>query len=273
MFSALGIGLRFPHYQQILAEKPAIGWLEVHTENFMLTGGPLLDLLYTIRQHYPLSLHGIGLSLGSADGVQVTHLKRLKKLVDRYEPFLLSEHLSWSSIGGTYLPDLLPIPYTEESLTVFANNVDQAQNYLGRNLLIENPSSYLEYHTSTYPEAEFLAELARRTGAKILLDINNIFVSSMNHQWDPYAYIQAIPKQMIDEIHVAGHSIQVTDNNAILRIDTHDTYVSPEVWKLYHYTVQHIGKMVPTLLEWDAEIPELQVLLQEAYKAQKYILC
>ena len=265
----IGIGLRHPHYYQILQERPNIDWLEVHTENFMLSGGPLLDLLFSIRQHYPLSFHGIGLSLGSAQGVRKAHLQRIKTLVKRFQPVLLSDHLSWSTTGRTYLPDLLPIPYTEESLTIFADNIDHVQNYLQTTLLIENPSSYLEYASSTYPEAEFLAELIKRTGAKILLDVNNIYVSCCNHGWDPHAYIQAIPPDAVEEIHLAGHSIAAQDDTHVLRIDTHDNYVCPEVWELYGYTLKQFG-LVPTLLEWDAALPDLSILLNEAKKALSY---
>jgi uncharacterized protein (UPF0276 family) len=265
----IGIGLRHPHYYQVLEEKPDIGWLEVHTENFMLKGGPLLDLLFAIRQHYPLSFHGIGLSLGSASGIRNDHLKRIKKLLQRFDPFLISDHLSWSTIGRTYLPDLLPLPYTEESLKVFVNNIDKAQNYLQRTLLIENPSSYLEYVSSEYSEAEFLAELVKRTGAQILLDVNNIFVSCSNHNWNANAYIKAIPAAAVKEIHLAGHSIKEDDKNNILRIDTHDNTVCNEVWELYQQALKHVGA-IPTLLEWDAEIPTLDILLNEARKAQDY---
>ncbi|HEN5521587.1 TPA: DUF692 domain-containing protein, partial [Legionella pneumophila] len=188
-----GIGLRAPHYAQILEEKPDIDWLEVHTENFLAEGGPLLELLDSISQHYPLSFHGVGLSLGSVEGVSIAHLNRIKTLIDRFQPALLSDHLSWSTIGNTYLPDLLPIPYNEESLTIISNNIDRVQNYLKRTLLIENPSSYLEYQTSSYSEPDFLSEIIKRTEARLLLDINNIYVSCSNNKRDPYQYIQRIP--------------------------------------------------------------------------------
>lgn len=266
----IGIGLRAPHYYQVLEEKPNIDWLEVHTENFMLKGGPLLALLSSIGQHYPLSFHGVGLSLGSAQGICKEHLKRIKQLIKRFEPALISDHLSWSTTENIYFPDLLPIPYHAESLTLIANNIDQAQNYLQKTLLIENPSSYLEYKTSTYREAEFLAELVKRTGAKILLDVNNIFVSCCNHGWNPHEYIQAIPYEAVQEIHLAGHSIHAQDSTHILRVDSHDNYVCEDVWELYGYAIKHTG-MVPTLLEWDSEIPDLQVLLDEAKKSQAYV--
>jgi uncharacterized protein (UPF0276 family) len=265
----IGIGLRSPHYHQILEEKPNIDWLEVHTENLMLQGGALVDLLLSIRQHYPLSFHGVGLSLGSAQGISKSHLKRIKTLVKRFEPALISEHLSWSSPGPVYLPDLLPIPYNEESLKIIADNIDYAQNYLQRTLLIENPSSYLEYQTSTYSETEFLAELVKRTEVNILLDVNNIYVSSFNHGWNPHEYIQAIPVHAVQEIHLAGHSAHPQDELNFLLIDTHDNYVCQDVWELYRYAVKHTG-IIPTLIEWDAEIPDLQILLNEAKKSVLY---
>jgi uncharacterized protein (UPF0276 family) len=268
--TSLGIGLRHPHYQQMLAEKPKIAWLEVHSENFMFKGGPAIDLLSSINEYYPLSFHGIGLSLGSASGLHKDHLKRLKKLTDQFQPFLLSEHLSWSTVGRTFLPDLLPTPYTHESLQVFANNIDKAQNYLKRNFFIENPSSYLQYNISDYTEVDFLVELSKQTGAKILLDVNNVFVSSFNHQWDPYAYICAIPPAMIGEIHLAGHTIKEIDPLNKIRIDTHDNFVCPEVWDLYRFTLEHLAgevKEISVLLEWDAKIPALDVLLGEVAKA------
>ena len=266
----LGIGLRHPHYQQVLEEKPNIAWLEIHSENFMFAGGPAMDLLASVGQHYPLSFHGIGLSLGSATSLSRDHLKRIKKLNDRFHPFLLSEHLSWSSAGRTFLPDLLPIPYTSESLQIFSDNIDKAQNYLQRSLLIENPSSYLEYNFSEYQEQDFLVELIKKTGAKILLDVNNIFVSCSNHGWNAFNYISAIPPRLIGELHLAGHSIKEVNGKNSIRIDTHDGFVCPEVWDLYRFTLKHLATElteIPTLLEWDANIPSLDVLLNEVRKA------
>lgn len=265
----IGIGLREPHYYQVLKEKPKIDWLEVHTENFMNHGGPLHDILFSIRELYPISFHGVGLSLGSVQGICKNHLKRIKKLINQFEPILLSDHLSWSNTGQFYLPDLLPIPYNEENLTALVNNVDTAQNYLQRTLLIENPSSYFEYQTSSYSEAEFLAELVKRTDVQILLDVNNLYVSCFNHNWDPYQYIQALPRTAIKEIHLAGHSVHTQDDNHLL-LDTHDNYVCQDVWALYRYAIKYIGG-VPTLLEWDRNIPDLEVLLNEAKKSAHYI--
>lgn len=265
----IGIGLRTPHYHQILAEKPNIDWLEVHSENFFMLGGLALSKLLEIRKYYPISLHGIGLSLGSASGVNKLHLERLKNLIEKIDPFLVSEHLSWNQDNGIYLPDLLPIPYNNESMQIFCDNINVTQNYLQREILIENPSSYIEFSSSSYDEAEFLSEVTRRTGAKILLDINNIFVSCSNHNWDAINYIRSIKKENVHEFHLAGHSIKEINEKAFLRIDTHDNFVCKEVWELYSFACQYIGNC-PTLIEWDAEIPELNILLKEAYKILDY---
>ena len=265
----IGIGLRTPHYHQILAEKPNIDWLEVHSENFFMLGGLALSKLLEIRKYYPISLHGIGLSLGSASGVNQLHLERLKNLIEKIDPFLVSEHLSWNQDNGIYLPDLLPIPYNNESMQIFCDNINVTQNYLQREILIENPSSYIEFSSSSYDEAEFLSEVTRRTGAKILLDINNIFVSCSNHNWDAINYIRSIKRENVHEFHLAGHSIKDINEKAFLRIDTHDNFVCKEVWELYSFACQYIGNC-PTLIEWDAEIPELNILLKEAYKILDY---
>jgi uncharacterized protein (UPF0276 family) len=262
-----GIGLRFPHYQEILEKKPDIGWLEVHSENFF-GEGRAHQFLLDIRAHYPISLHGVGLSLGSATEPDVLHLQQVKDLMAKVEPFLVSEHLSWSRLGKTYFPDLLPIPYTDESFAVFSDNIQKAQDYLKCTLLIENPSSYITFQDSTWEESDFLVGLAQKTGAKLLLDVNNVFVSSMNHGWDPVQYIQKIPSHFIREIHVAGHSTrQIQD--FLLHIDSHDKPVCSEVWDLYRMAIQHCG-IIPTLLEWDDAIPSLTDLLAEAQKIKHY---
>jgi len=264
-----GIGLRSPHYQQIINARPKIDWLEAHSENFFMKGGAALNSLKILREIYPISLHGIGLSLGSAEGINDDHLTALKNLVDIIDPFLVSEHLTWNQIGGKYLPDLLPVPYTFESLEIFKNNIDKTQNFLKREILIENPSSYLEFSISTFLEPDFMTTLAKSTGAKILLDVNNIFVSSFNHKWDAYSYIDAFPQELIKEIHLAGHSIKELQNNESLKIDTHDDFVCQEVWDLYEYACQKFGN-VPTLIEWDEKLPTLDVLITEAHKIYKY---
>ena len=265
----IGVGLRHPHYRQVLEELPCIDWFEVHSENFFYTGGAPANFLTAIREHYPLSIHGIGLSLGSADGLDQNHLRRLKQLIERIDPFLVSEHLSWSTIGGIYLPDLFPVPYNDQSLQILRDNINHAQEYLGRELLIENPSSYIEYKASNTTEVDFIVTLCQQTGAKLLLDVNNIFVSCSNHKWNAYEYIKRIPSNMVKELHLAGHSFKQIDANTVLRVDTHDSHVCPEVWELYALALQKFG-LVPTLLEWDANIPDLQALIKEANKALNY---
>jgi len=264
----IGLGLRHPHYQHVLEQGSSVDWFEVHSENFMHHGAAR-RLLMTVRDKYPLSLHGVGLSLGSADGVDKEHLCRLKELVCQLEPFLLSEHLSWSKINQTYYPDLFPLPYHAQSLQIVCDNIDLAQDYLNRTLLIENPSSYIEYTDSIYREVDFLIHVAQRTGAKILLDINNVVVSCHNHHWDPKAYILAIPSHLVAEIHLAGHSIKTLEDGTSLRIDSHDAPVCAEVWDLYAFALQRFHGC-PTLLEWDQNIPEFTDLEQEAMKATRY---
>lgn len=266
----IGIGLRHPHFNEVLITKPSIGWLEVHSENFFFNGGNAINTLTKIVDLYPLSLHGVGLSLGSAEGLQELHLHRLKKLIDLTNPILVSEHLSWGYVNGKYLSDLLPVPYTKESMEIFVKNISQTQNFLQREILIENPSSYIEYNISEYQEQDFLIEICRRSGAKILLDVNNIYVSCCNHGWDPIKYIDAIPQDLVKEIHLAGHSIKELAQEQVLRIDTHDNYVCDEVWRLYNHTISRFGT-TPTLLEWDAAIPSLDVLIQEANKSLHYL--
>lgn len=263
--AAAGIGLRFQHHQAVLETRPAIAWLEVHTENY-LGGGPSARTLDAVRRDYPLSLHGVGLSLGSADGLDQDHLNRLREAVERFEPGLISEHLSWSAVGGNYLPDLLPLPMTEEALAVVCRHVDHAQAALGRRLLVENPSSYIQYAHSTIPEWEFLAFVAERTGCGILCDVNNIFVSASNHGWDADAYLRALPPRLIGEIHLAGHAVRPLEGGGSLRIDDHGSRVAPEVWRLYAKAIELFGS-VPTLIEWDNNIPALDVLLAEAQTA------
>ncbi len=263
--AAAGIGLRFQHHRAVLETRPAIAWLEVHTENYM-GGGAAIRTLEAIRRDYPVSLHGVGLSLGSADGLDAGHLERIRDVVRRIEPGLVSEHLSWSVVGGTYMADLLPLPMTEEALDVVCRHVDQSQAYLQRRILIENPSSYLLYAHSTIPEWDFLAAVARRTGCGILCDVNNIYVSACNHGWDAPAYLAALPAQAVGEIHLAGHTLKQIDNGQSLHIDDHGSRVAPEVWALYAQALARYGP-VPTLVEWDTNVPPLDILLAEAAQA------
>lgn len=266
----VGVGLRHPHYAHVLEHKPPVSWFEVHSENFFMEGGPSLHFLDKIREDYPLSLHGIGLSLGSAEGIDKHHLKKLKTLINRFSPFLFSEHLSWSIVDGIYVPDLLPLPYTDETLKIMTQNIDQAQTELGQELLIENPSTYLEYKDSYIPEPEFLVNLSQKTGAKLLLDINNIYVSSCNHGWDGHAYINEIPPDLVKEIHLAGHEIKTFEDGSKIRIDTHSSHVCDDVWELFQQALDR-GVHAPTLIEWDTDIPDFNTLINEAILAQGFI--
>lgn len=260
-----GIGLRAPHAHELLATRPAVGWVEVHSENYFGHGLPL-DHLLKARETYPVSLHGVGLSVGSTDPLAEEHLGRLGALIDRVEPVLVSEHLSWSSVDGRYLNDLLPLPYTEEALSHLIDRVAEIQDRLGRRILIENISSYLELADSCIPEWEFLAELATRSGCGVLLDVNNVYVSAFNHGFDAFTYLAGIPRGVVEEIHLAGFTRKSFRGREIL-IDTHNRRVHPHVWALYHAAIQRFGA-TPTLIEWDTDLPPLSVLVEEASLAQ-----
>lgn len=262
---AAGIGLRSQHYRDVLEIRPKIGWFEVHSENYFGKGGAPLHFLEKIREDYPISLHGVGMSLGSVDALDTRHLALLKDLIARIEPGLVSEHLSWSSYGGEFFNDLAPLPYTEETLAYLTDRISQAQDALGQWILVENPSSYLEYEQSTYREQDFLNELARRTGCGILLDVNNVYVSCRNHGWDADGYLQGIAAERVGEIHLAGHTVNKVGDKDIL-IDTHNRPVCGEVWELYQCAIRLMGAK-PTLIEWDTDIPPFSVLLDEVGRA------
>jgi uncharacterized protein (UPF0276 family) len=262
---AAGIGLRFQHHRAVLDAPPDVAWFEVHTENYM-GGGPSADTLDEIRRDHPVALHGVGLSLGSADGLDGAHLDRIREVVRRIEPGLVSEHLSWSAVGGAYLADLLPLPMTEEALDLVCRHVEQTQTHLRRRILVENPSSYLLYKHSTIPEWEFLAAVAQRTGCGILCDVNNLYVSACNHGWDAEAYLAGLPAGSIGEIHLAGHTLTQLDGGRTIRIDDHGSRVAPEVWSLYARALERFGPL-PTLVEWDTNVPPIEVLLAEAAHA------
>jgi uncharacterized protein (UPF0276 family) len=268
-----GLGLRHKHMRDFVRGQPpgagSVGWLEVHSENFLGDGGADLSALLEIRAHYPISCHSVALSLGSAEGIDRAHLARLKSLYDRLEPAMVSDHVSWSVVDGVYLNDLLPLPYTEEALGILCGNIDQAQDGLGRQILIENPSSYVSFAASTIDEADFIAEAARRTGCGLLLDVNNVFVSAHNHGFDARAYIDALPAEVVGEIHVAGHSQRLLDG-AIIRTDDHGSPVIDPVWDLLDAALTAVGPK-PVLVEWDTDVPDLAVLLAEAERAQSHI--
>jgi len=261
-----GVGLRSPHVEHVIASRPAVPWFEVHAENYM-GGGPAVMRLDAIRRDYPVSVHGVGLSLGTDGDLDLRHLDRLRGLVERVEPALVSEHLSWSVAGGAYLNHLLPLPYTEETLAVVAERVARVQDVLGRRILVENPSSYLRFHRSAIPEAEFLAALSRITGCGLLCDVNNVFVSAWNLGFDASRYIDALPASSIGEIHLAGHAENDADGLIVL-IDDHGSRVADPVWALYRHALRRFGP-APTLIEWDTDVPELGVLIAEAAIADR----
>jgi uncharacterized protein len=265
--SRAGIGLRSQHHREIIERRPAVGWLEAHSENYFAQGGPQRKALERIRESYALSLHGVGLSIGSTDPLDRAHLGELSRLIRDFEPMLVSEHLSWSSAGGRFLNDLLPLPYTEEALKHMVERVCEVQETLGRRILIENVSSYLQFSSSTLKEWEFIAALSRQSGCGVLLDVNNIYVSAMNHGFDPLTYLNAVPPESVQEIHLAGHTVNRVGSREI-RIDTHGSQVCKPVWALYEYALQRFGQ-VPTLIEWDTDIPALDVLTAEAAKADR----
>ncbi|WP_119419325.1 MNIO family bufferin maturase [Desertibaculum subflavum] len=269
--SRAGIGLRQPHRAAVLAARPSVGFLEVHAENYL--GGPAaVAELEILRRDFPISVHAVGLSLGSADGLDARHLDRVAGLVERIEPALVSEHLAWSLQDGRYLNDLLPLPYTEEALDLVAGNIAQLQDRLRRAVLIENPSTYLRFAHSTIDEAAFLAELARRTGCGLLVDVNNLHVNAANHSSDPHdidplAWLDRVPAAAVGEIHLAGHAINDLGNRRIL-IDDHGSAVPPPVWRLYEAALRRFP-VAPALIEWDTQIPALEILVAEAHEADR----
>jgi len=266
----VGLGLRHPHVKNFIEDKPAVPWLEVHTENYFSPGTSASKFLLQIRQDYALSMHCVGLSLGSFEvgcPVRDDHLQKVKETYDRYEPALVSDHLSWSASQAHYIPDLLPVPMTEEALEVCVQNVDRAQEVLGRQMLIENPSAYASFKDSPIPEWEFLSALAERTGCGLLLDVNNIYVTAHNHNLDADEYLHKMPVEPVKEIHLAGYTVQEVEGQEVY-VDTHGHPVYDDVWALYEKAVARFGD-VPTLIEWDTDIPELSVLMDEKFKADK----
>lgn len=262
-----GVGLKAQHYSDILDGRPDIGWFEIHAENYMGDGGPPHHYLSRIREIYPLSLHGVGLSIGAARPLDKEHLARLKTVNDRYAPGLFSEHLAWSTHDTSYFPDLLPVPYTQETLDRVADHVDCVQETMGRRMLLENPSTYLAFETSTMSELDFLAGLTERTGCGLLLDVNNVFVSATNQGYSPEVYIDAFPLDAVGEIHLAGHAEDCDETGATLLIDAHDRQVADPVWALYERVIARTGP-VPTLIEWDSDVPDWATLLAEARAAE-----
>ncbi|RXH25199.1 hypothetical protein XH99_24490 [Bradyrhizobium nanningense] len=262
-----GVGLKAEHYRTIIDTAPDVGFFEVHAENYMGAGGPPHRYLSAVRERYPLSLHGVGLSIGADRPLDEDHIKRLGELRRRYTPGLFSEHLAWSTHDAGFLNDLLPVPYTSGTLQRVVEHIDQVQTALGCEMLLENPSTYVAFVESTYAETDFIAEVARRSGCGLLLDVNNVFVASTNQQWDPVAYIEGYPLASVKEIHLAGNRRQADEIGRPLLIDTHDRPVEDAVWYLYELAIRLIGP-VPTLIEWDAEVPPWPTLAGEAERAE-----
>lgn len=262
-----GVGLKPEHIDEILRDRPALGFFEIHAENYMGAGGPPHRRLEAIRALYPLSLHGVGLSIGSPGPLDREHLGRLAALAARYQPGLFSEHLAWSTHESDYLNDLLPLPYTRETLASVCEHIDQVQEALGRRMLLENPSTYVVFEESTISETDFIREVAARTGCGLLLDVSNVLVSATNHGFDPLAYLDAFPLDHVGEIHLAGFAEARDDSDHPVLIDSHDSPVRDQVWDLYSQTIARRGP-VPTLVEWDNDVPEWSVLLDEARRAE-----
>jgi uncharacterized protein len=267
---SVGVGLKAEHAEDVLSGAHDVGFFEVHAENYMGAGGPPHHLLREVRTRYPVSLHGVGLSIGSADGIDREHLGRLRHLIDRYQACRFSEHLAWSSHDGRFLNDLLPLPYTNETLARVCEHVDIVQDALGMRMLLENPSTYVAFEPATMSEVDFLKGVVARTGCGLLLDVNNVYVAAVNHGFEPMAYIDAFPLHHVDEIHLAGFAEDRDDDNARLLIDAHGTPVAEAVWSLYRRTVARAGA-IPTLIEWDNDVPSFTNLAAEASRARTII--
>ncbi len=265
-----GVGLKPDHYRDILDSDPDIGWFEVHAENYMCAGGPPHRYLSAIRERFPLSLHGVGLSIGADRPLNKNHLANLKALNERYEPGLFSEHLAWSTHNDIYLNDLLPVPYNEETLQRVADHIDEIQATLDRQMLLENPSTYIQFETSTMSEIELLKVLVERTGCGLLLDVNNVFVSGTNHAYSAVGYLDDFPITHVGEIHLGGHAVEEDDAGAELLIDTHNCEVIDPVWTLYERVISRAGP-IPTLIEWDSDIPGWNELNAQAALAEQIL--
>ena len=261
-----GVGLKSQHYRSIIETGPDMGFFEVHAENYMGDGGPPHRYLTAIRECYPISLHGVGLSIGADKPLDPDHLSRLKELLNRYEPGLFSEHLAWSTHETSFLNDLLPVPYTAETLARVTEHINQVQDVLGRQMLLENPTTYLAFAASTYSETDFIAEVVRRTGCGLLLDVNNVHIASINQEWNPFDYIDSYPLVHVQEIHLAGFTKEADEKGRPLLIDTHNRPVDDLVWTLYEHAIKRIGP-IPTLIEWDADVPTWAELQSEADRA------
>lgn len=265
-----GVGFKPQHFDSLLEEGETLGFIEIHAENYMGDGGVPHRQLAELHERFALSIHGVGLSIGGAGPLDQDHLERLQKLCERHRPESFSEHLAWSTHESAYLNDLLPLPYTEETLAHVSAHVDQVQDVLKRQILIENPSTYVLFAESTIAETEFMAEIARRTGCGLLLDVNNIFVSATNHATNPFDYVKAFPLHLVREIHLGGHDETQDDAGAPLLIDAHGSPVADPVWELYRFAIQKTGP-VATLIEWDNDVPDWPVLREEAARADRIL--
>jgi len=266
-----GLGLKPQHVAQVLRDRPRLGFFEVHAENYMVAGGRFHHDLSAIREDYALSVHGVGLSLGGEAPLSAQHLARLRDLLMRYQPQVFSEHLAWGGHGGVFFNDLLPVPYTHARLRRVCEHIDQVQNVLGRRLLLENPSTYLRYAFNDYDEPAFLSAIVRHTGCELLLDVNNVYVSCINHGDDAMQYITQLPRHAVQQIHLAGFAQDLDAAGDLLLIDHHGSAVAEAVWRLYQQTLRWLGRAVPTLIERDNDVPALDVLLAEAHRAQRLL--
>lgn len=266
----IGIGYKSKYFSQVMAPNRDIGWLEIHAENFMIEGGPRKAMMLDLAQCYPISCHGVGLSIGSEKGLDTAHLERLKTLIDWLNPAVFSEHLAWSSHGNHYYNDLLPLPYKEDVLARVCEHINQIQEALSRTMLLENPSTYIAFSNSEMSEIDFIKEVIRRTGCGLLLDVNNVFVSANNQNYNPYDYINDFPMQAVGEIHLGGHASDFDDKGNPLLIDSHNNPVVDAVWTLYRYTLDRCGA-VPTLIEWDNDLPQWDVLIDETRRAAEIL--
>ncbi|MFZ1814054.1 MAG: DUF692 domain-containing protein [Rhizobiaceae bacterium] len=265
-----GVGLKAQHVAQILQSSPELGFFEVHAENYMGAGGMPHAQLREIRERYPLSIHGVGMSIGGENPINTDHLARFAEVVRLYGPGLVSEHLAWSTHDDVFYNDLLPLPYTSQTLARVALHVEQVQEAIGRPILIENPSTYMIFAQSTWSEADFMREIARRSGCGLLLDVNNVFVSASNHEYSPHEYIDSYPLELVEEIHLAGHATDSDDDGRPLLIDAHDREVCTDVWELYDFVLSRTGPL-PSLIEWDNEVPQWATLHEEAGRVDRAI--
>jgi uncharacterized protein len=265
-----GAGFKHEHLADILRDEHRLGFFEVHAENFMSKGGAPHAALERLRQDYPIFVHGVGLSIGATGPLDAAHLERLQAVVSRYEPQIVSEHLAWSTHDKSYYNDLLPVPYDKPTLARVVEHIDQVQNFLGREILLENPSTYVAFENSTMSETDFIRSISQQSGCGLLLDVNNVFVSATNHNYSPERYLADFPLEKVREIHLAGHATEEDEAGAPLLIDTHDRPVASEVWKLFETVIATRG-LVPTLIEWDNDIPEWRILKNEAERANEVL--